>query len=309
MQYVGYARNMVQSVRVSVLKQLVQLQLGTCDVREQNAVSKQDRMTSLFSSSFARCSCCVATYGVAAAAAAAVFFKAPLCYCCCLLLLPLLQNHVLRVPSGSATHVRSMLFANKAMATRDQLEQQVWAWMITCCSLICGSRASLLDLLVYGPLWTLNFTKCLVAPLCYKPCLDRVWACCSLLFNTSLHRSAPIRTCKSIPGHPVPLASLCAEALSDGARVGSLLKCLGWKAFEEKLLNRSYTSKPSFGRPSLALACLLSQAAAWIQEELGKEGAVPPGNGPGQLLDTGVLIVVCVHVCVCQWQQRMPEYP
>jgi len=39
------------------------------------------------------------------------------------------RNHVLRVPSGSATHVRSMLFANKAMATRDQLEQQAAAWI------------------------------------------------------------------------------------------------------------------------------------------------------------------------------------
>ena len=36
-----------------------------------------------------------------------------------------LQNHVMRVPSGHATHVRAMLFANKAMATRDHLEQQV----------------------------------------------------------------------------------------------------------------------------------------------------------------------------------------
>ncbi|KAF5835968.1 NifU-domain-containing protein [Dunaliella salina] len=39
------------------------------------------------------------------------------------------RNHVLRVPSGRATHVRSMLFANKAMATRDQLEQQATAWI------------------------------------------------------------------------------------------------------------------------------------------------------------------------------------
>ena len=39
---------------------------------------------------------------------------------CCVLL----QNHVLRVPSGTATQVRAMLFANKAMASRDHLEQQ-----------------------------------------------------------------------------------------------------------------------------------------------------------------------------------------
>jgi len=42
-----------------------------------------------------------------------------------LYLLLLLQNHVLRVPDGRATFVRAMLFANKAMATRDLLEQQV----------------------------------------------------------------------------------------------------------------------------------------------------------------------------------------
>lgn len=36
-----------------------------------------------------------------------------------------LQNHVLRVPSGSAAYARAMLFANKSMATRDVLEQQV----------------------------------------------------------------------------------------------------------------------------------------------------------------------------------------